>query len=253
MRPQVDPPTAGTGGSCNSRVWAADWLIFLPLVLSAACEGSGDANSSGPGVVVEDSAGVTIVTNEPAAPDSRLPWQFSEQPSLSIGSVESGEADELFRVQDATLLADGRIVIANAGSGKIRVFNADGSHSATWGGPGEGPDEFTRGPSFVASWPGDSIAAPDFGKRRLLIFDLDGNHSRDLALAATRFGIVDLFPDGKILTSGSLILNPEISGSPGLVRYYTEWAVLGSPWTKSPRHSSGDASGLDRFARLFML
>lgn len=226
MRQYVDPPTASTSSPCDSVVRAPKWQIVLLLILNAACDSSGDGTASGLGVVVEDSAGVTIVTNAQPAPGSRLPWQFGAQPSLSIGSVESGGADELFRVQDATLLGDGRIVIANAGSGELRVFNADGSHSGTWGRQGEGPGEFTRGPSFVASWPGDSIAAPDFGKRRLLIFGLDGNHGRDLALDATRFGIVDLLPDGKIFTSGSLILNPDISGSPGLVRYYTEWAVL---------------------------
>ena len=174
--------------------------------------------------MVQDSAGVTIVTNEPPSPDSRLPWQFGTQPSLSIGSVTSGEADELFRVLDATLFADGRIVIANAGSGELRVFNADGSHSETWGRQGEGPGEFSSGPGTVAHWPGDSIAAP--GGYRVSLFDMDGNHGRDVSLDATRLGVIDMLPDGKIFTSGSLILNPEIRGSPGLVRYYVEWAVL---------------------------
>ncbi len=202
------------------------WEIFLLLALPAACESSGDAAPYGLGAVVEDSAGVTIVTNDPAAPDSRLPWQFGTQPYLSIGSVTSGEAYELFRVLDATVLADGSIVIANAGSGELRVFNADGSHSGTWGRQGEGPGEFSSGPSAVALWPGDSIAAPDPGGRRVSLFNMNGNHGRDVSLDATRVGVIDMLPDGKIFTSGSLILNPEISGSPGLVRYYVEWAVL---------------------------
>ena len=194
------------------------------LALPAACESSDDATPYGLGVTVEDSAGVTIVTNDPPAPDSRLPWQFGAQPSLSIGSVDSGEAYELFRVTDATLLADGRIVIANAGSGELKVFNADGSHSGTWGRQGEGPGEFSSGPGAVALWPGDSIAAP--GGYRVSLFDMDGSHGRDVSLDVTRLGVIDLLPDGKIFTSGSLILNPEIRGSPGLVRYYVEWAVL---------------------------
>ena len=194
------------------------------LALPAACESSDDATPYGLGVTVEDSAGVTIVTNDPPAPDSRLPWQFGAQPSLSIGSVDSGEAYELFRVTDATLLADGRIVIANAGSGELKVFNADGSHSGTWGRQGEGPGEFSSGPGAVALWPGDSIAAP--GGHRVSLLDMDGSHGRDVSLDVTRLGVIDLLPDGKIFTSGSLILNPEIRGSPGLVRYYVEWAVL---------------------------
>ena len=119
------------------------WSIFLLPALPTACQNSGDAVATGLRAVVEDSAGVTIVTNDPVAADSRLPWQFSEHPALAIGSVDGGEADELFRVRDATRLPDGRIVIANAGSNELRVFNADGSHAGTWGGRGEGPGEFT--------------------------------------------------------------------------------------------------------------
>ena len=200
--------------------------ILLLTLCSAGCGDASKTTDRGLGVVVQDSAGITIVENDPPAPDSRLPWRFGAQPSLSIGTVASGGPDELFRVNDATRLADGRIVIANSGSSEVRVFSPDGSHSGTWGGQGEGPGEFTRGPLAVASWPGDSIAAPDFGKRRLMIFDMDGNYGRDVALDATRLGVVDLLPDGKIFTSGSMILNQEISGSPGLARYYVEWAVL---------------------------
>ena len=230
MTPRIDSPTAGTFRPCNSTVWARERQIFLLLGLSAACEGSDDATPYGLGAVVEDSAGVTIVTNYPAAPDSRLPWQFGAQPSLSIGSVESGEADELFRVLDATVLADGRIVIANFGSGELRVFNADGSHSGTWGRQGEGPGEFSSGPGTVAHWPGDSIAA--LGGYRVSLFDMDGNHGRDIALDVTLTGVVDLLPDGKLFASGGLLLNRRATGSPDLIRSDTEWAVLGVDGTR---------------------
>ena len=108
------------------------WQVLPLLVLPAACESSGDVTPYGLRAVVEDSAGIAIAVNEQPAPDSRLPWRFGEQPSLSIGSVDSGDADQLFRVTDATRLPDGRIVIANTGSNELRVFNADGSHAGTW-------------------------------------------------------------------------------------------------------------------------
>jgi len=201
------------------------WEIFTLLALPAACENSDEANPYGLGVVVADSAGVTIVTNDPVAPDSRLPW-FSEHPALSIGSVDSGEADELFRVRDATLLADGRIMIANAGSSEIKVFNADGSHSGTWGRQGEGPGEFSRGPSVIALWPGDSIAALDPGGHRMSLFDMNGNHGREIALDPTLLGVIDLLPDGKMFARGSLLVNRRATGSPDLIRSDLEWAVL---------------------------
>ncbi len=229
MLPLIDSPVAGTRSPRSSTVRAPKWQILLLLGLSAACESSGEGIPNGLGVMIEDSAGVTIVTNDPAAPDSRLPWQFSAQPSLSIGAVESGGADELFRVQDATLLADGRIVIANAGSGELRVFNADGSHGGTWGRQGEGPGEFSSGPNAVALWPGDSIAAP--GGSRVSLFDLDGNHGRDVALDATRGNVLDLLPDGRIVSMGNLLLNRRTMGSPDLVQYDTEWSVLDTDGT----------------------
>ena len=199
--------------------------LFTALC-SLGCEDLGDRAPDGPRVAVRDSAGVTIVTNDPPAPDSRLPWQFSEHPALSIGSVDSGDADDLYRVQDATLLADGRIVIANAGSGEIKVFHADGSHSGTWGRQGEGPGEFSRGPNVVAHWPGDSIAASDPGGHRVSLFDMDGDHGRDIALDPTLLGVIDLLPDGKMFAKGSLLVNRRATGSPDLIRSDLEWAVL---------------------------
>ncbi|MDE2761682.1 MAG: hypothetical protein OXQ94_12330 [Gemmatimonadota bacterium] len=83
------------------------------VLLTLCAVGCGDASNTpedGLRVEVEDSAGVTIVDNDPAATDSRLPWRLGEQPSVSIGSVDSGEPDELFEVRDAMRLADGRIV-----------------------------------------------------------------------------------------------------------------------------------------------
>ncbi|MYH52893.1 MAG: hypothetical protein F4139_08075 [Gemmatimonadetes bacterium] len=198
--------------------------ILIAALCGFGCEDLGDRAPDGPRVAVRDSGGVTIVDNDPAAPDSRLPWRFGEQPSLSIGSVDSGEADELFRVQDATLLADGRIMIANAGSSEIKVFHTDGSHSGTWGRQGEGPGEFSSGPDGVALWLADSIAVP--GGRRVSLFDLDGNHGRDVALDATRSNVLDLLPDGRIVSMGSLLLNRRTMGSPDLVQYDTEWSVL---------------------------
>ena len=116
----------------TTRVFLTTTILVLTRC-SVGCEDTGQTADNRLPVVVQDSAGITIVENDPPAPDSRLPWEFSAQPSLTIGAVDSGEADELFRVTDAIRLADGRIVIANSGSSEIRVFNPDGSHSATWG------------------------------------------------------------------------------------------------------------------------
>lgn len=194
---------------------------------SAGCQDPSGTADTGLGAVVHDSAGIAIVQNSPPAPDSRLSWEIGAQPSLSIGAVESGGADELFQVRDATRLADGRIVIANSGSSELRIFNADGSHAGTWGRRGEGPGEFPiRGPTAISPWPGDSIAASDEFGARLSLFDLNGNHGRDVAFDIIRGGVLDVLPDGRIVSKGNRVFNREARDTADLIRLDTEWSVL---------------------------
>ena len=221
--------------------------ILVLALLGTACGDTDDAAPDGSLSVVRDSAGIAIVENRRPALDSRLPWRFGTQLSLSIGAVDSGEPDQLFRVTDATRLADGRIVIANSGSNELRVFNMDGSHAATWGGRGEGPGEFVSySPTAVAHWPGDSIAAPNPWGTRLSLFDRDGNHGRDVALDASLLNVVDLLPDGEIFTSGSGGLRGDMTGSSGLVRRGAEWGILDADGTL---HASlGEFPGTEFYA-----
>lgn len=203
-------------------------ILALALFAPACGDGSGGA---GPGLhaVIEDSAGIMIVSNTRPAPDSRLAWEIGPQPSLSIGSVEGAGPDALFRVADAVRLGDGRIVVANTGSNELKVFGPDGSHTGTWGRQGEGPGEFTRhGPTAVALWPGDSVVAADAASSpRLPLFDLEGNHGRDIAFDVSRGGILGVLPDGKIVSSVSEVFNRmAVFETRDLVRLETEWSVL---------------------------
>ena len=49
-------------------------------------------------------------------------------------------------------LADGRIVVSNAGSHELRVFDAQGRHLHSFGRQGEGPGEFAPFTSMLL-WP----------------------------------------------------------------------------------------------------
>ena len=53
-----------------------------------------DGGSAGLRSVVRDSAGIAIIENERPAAESRLAWEVEAEPSLSIGAVDSGEADQ---------------------------------------------------------------------------------------------------------------------------------------------------------------
>ena len=231
----------------DSKTTTRPATILALVLFTIGCDGRSETSETGLRSVVEDSAGITIVENARPAPDSRLPWVLGAQPSLSIGSVAGGGADELFQVRDATRLGDGRIVIANSGSGELKVFNADGSHSATWGGRGEGPGEFAMGgPATVALGAGDSLAVSDrIGQHRLSIFDTNGNHGRDIAIGVGLSGVMDFLPSGRIISRGSTHFNRmAVFETRDLVRLETDWSVLdvdGTLHASLGRFPSGEA------------
>lgn len=77
-------------------------------------------------VVVRDSAGVRIVQNGYSGQPVPENWRLSEQPLLEIGGLEARPGHDLFRVVGALLLADGTIVVANAGSHELRFYDGTG-------------------------------------------------------------------------------------------------------------------------------
>ncbi|MCY4647920.1 MAG: hypothetical protein OXE73_13715 [Gammaproteobacteria bacterium] len=174
-----------------------------------------------------DSAGVAIVENTRPAPGSRLGWRVGEAPDVSIGTGEGDEGEMLFTVLDATKLADGRIVLANAGTSELRVFGADGTYLETWGGQGEGPGEFSAyTPQTVSRWLGDSIAADNMFARRLEIFDSRGNHGRTVTLADGFHSFLGDLPDGAVLAKPSAVLSGVFGSENPLLRRDQEFGLL---------------------------
>ena len=128
--------------------------------------------------LIRDSAGIQIVENPAPPAGSRLGWRVGSEPSVSIGSGDAEGPYVLYLARDATILADGRIVVADGASGELRFFDSTGSHLASRGGQGEGPGEFD-GLVGVAPWAGDSILAWFAGPRLgISVFDSDGNYGR---------------------------------------------------------------------------
>ena len=99
-----------------------------PLVwafAAAACEAAPpDSPASQTGV--EDSAGILIVKNARPEAGSRLGWQVTPEPAVSIGTIEGGEDFQLHRVDDGLKLRDGRIVVANGGSHQLSGLDRAG-------------------------------------------------------------------------------------------------------------------------------
>jgi hypothetical protein len=176
------------------------WLPTFLLLTTTSTLACGPAESalSGGSYATRDSAGIRIVENR--APAREVAVTVAEAPDLVIGSGAAAAEYELFGVVGATRLADGGILLANAGTGELRWYSAGGVFVRRAGGMGDGPGEF-RGLAGIFLLPGDSVAAYDLRTRRLSLFDAGGAFVRSVQLREPSIGIAPLarFRDGTFL------------------------------------------------------
>lgn len=129
-------------------------------------------------------------------------WTLAERPQVDIGGAAADGPAMFFGWMSATRLSDGRIVVADGGSGELRIFGPDGRHLRTMGGKGGGPGEFNV-LMWVGRFAGDSILAYDESTRRLAAYGPSGDYAGTVSLAlpnTPRFPVViGAFADGRIL------------------------------------------------------
>ena len=120
-----------------------------------------------------DSVGVEIVQVGPADDGWAVsgPCVLGDEPSVQIGSL-AGEESALFRVEAAVQLPDGRIAVANAGSGEIKVFGEAGEHVWSVGRLGDGPGDFRDLAALGVH--DDRILAYDSEPSRITAIDFGG-------------------------------------------------------------------------------
>ena len=139
---------------------------------------------------VRDSSGVTIVKSDSPSWEEGEGWRLGAAPLVDIGVVSGDAAYELFRPLGAIRLGDGRIVVANSGTGDLRYYDKGGRHLMSAGGRGGGPGEF-----FAMSWFGrtddDSVMVYDRRNRRVSVFDPEGRYHGSVALPAGDFPAVE--------------------------------------------------------------
>lgn len=132
------------------------------LVLAAAAIACGGETS------VSDASGITI----------------DSVPLVSIGVEDGEEPYQLNRVFDALVAGDGRIVVSNAGSGELRIFDSAGTYLSTVGRRGAGPMEFGEFSSQRLHQNPQQVLAVDEGAFRvhLLAPDLTFRETRRFTL-----------------------------------------------------------------------
>lgn len=168
-------------------------LSVVNMALAAwAC-----AAEPSPDAVVRDSSGVRIVEIHLPPWTSPALWTIPAQPSLTIGGAEGTVEAQFDRIAGIVRLASGTIVVADAGSGQLRIFDERGMFVSAAGGPGGGPGEYRQIVS-MGFGPGDSLWVYDFGVRRFTILDTLGRLIRTANLGGelSNVGAVGRLPNG---------------------------------------------------------
>lgn len=140
-----------------------------------------------PSSLVTDSLGIEIV-------DSRFPvwtadagWRLGAEPEVVIG-IEGSDEHYLFTdVRGARRLPGGRIAVLDAGSYRIRIYDASGRYLTEMGGEGDGPSEF-RYPQFLGVV-GDSLLLYEYFPARLTWFTANGDFIDRVSVAQPSGGI----------------------------------------------------------------
>lgn len=149
-----------------------------------------------------------VTSDRPTLPPGR--WSIDASPFLSIGSLDSGGPDQFGQISDVLVLPDGSVVVSDGQARDFRIFDSEGNHVRSLGGPGEGPEEFGGNPWLAAS--GDSLVTWDPGNYRVSWWSPEGNLARQNLLisefaesGAARFvrgRVWEVAADGSVLSTG---------------------------------------------------
>lgn len=141
----------------------------LPPLFAAVLAACGRGDPAGAHVVERDSAGIRIVET-PAGAAAAVPrWTLGDRPEGAIGTAASGAAIDLFRVRGALRLGDGRIAVANSGTGELLVYDPRDESVERFGRKGRGPGEFE---GIASMWRagGDTLHVYDMQLARVTPF-----------------------------------------------------------------------------------
>jgi len=108
----------------------------------------------------------------PLLPEPVIEWTAVPAP-FEIGVREGAEPYLLHEAVSALRMTDGRIAVLDAASRQIRFFDAQGRHTASVGGKGDGPGEY-RSPARIYLTHADSILVWDPGTGRETRLDSGG-------------------------------------------------------------------------------
>ncbi|UCD23064.1 MAG: hypothetical protein JSW51_08325 [Gemmatimonadota bacterium] len=196
----------------------------------AACSGAETQPAT-----TRDSSGIEIVESWQPQWQAGDGWHLSADPILQIGTADGPQELQFHQIEGAIVLADGRVVVANAGSGEIRFFGESGGFLSSVGGLGDAPGEY-RQITGIGTGPADSLWVFDYGLRRFTVLTAAGEAVRTVSVGGTlsSAGAVGRLSDGSFVVKESWSSHLHGGERQGLVRDPVAVATL-----------AADGSGLD--------
>lgn len=133
-----------------------------------------------------------------AAQDPLPAWRLSARPTLAIGG-EGNPRTEFLRVGTVLRLANGDIVVPNAGTSQVRIFDRAGRYLRALGRSGSGPGEFAN--LNLVGRAGDTLLIADYTAARITLFLASGPLVRTIPITARdpqgRFSVLGRLRDGR--------------------------------------------------------
>jgi hypothetical protein len=237
MLPSRSPrPPAPTGAA-----------LAVAILAVAACDRGGTAAEPMPWTE-RDSAGVVVVDNDPA----RVPldgWSVDPVPLLAVGGLDAAESHQLYQVEGATRLPDGRVAVASAGTFDVRIYDASGALVARHGAEGDGPGEF-RDLALMGRYGADTLVVFDATSSRLTWIHPDRGivGSTPVVWGGLGFPVGrGLLADGSILVGGGMTFSSSEGFPTGVIRPPSTFGWVGRDGTEARR--LGDYPASEMFAR----
>ena len=113
----MERPENGTGRYSRKEEGLNRSTILMAVILLVGCS----SHVEGPHFTTRDSAGVRIVESWAPAWENTEGWALDGEAALDLSSSGRGPAHVFYRVAGATVLSDGRIVVADGGTGETVV------------------------------------------------------------------------------------------------------------------------------------
>jgi hypothetical protein len=115
-------------------------------------------------------------------------WAVASTPQITLGNDAAGSREMFAQVYGATRLANGNILVADAGDFGLRVLSPDGRLVKQYGRKGNGPGELTALNTMFRC--GDSVLTVERLSQKVSVFSVDGQFARSFRFAAVEPGKV---------------------------------------------------------------